>query len=107
MSETFVCRQSPVRLSDCFDVYRLFSFGSVFELERNFFPFVQCFKRIGDDSRIVDENIFPVLSGNESVALLVVEPFDPAYHINLCLVVEYADKGTQKVLIPKIFLRLF
>jgi len=57
-------------------VLRLPAFGSLDYVELDRLAFLQAAEAIGLDRRIVDENIFPILTADEAVALRVIEPLN-------------------------------
>jgi len=69
-------------LRDDFYVYRLLAFRTVTDFELDDLTLFQRFETVFCDSREVYEDLSAVLSDNESVALLAIEPFYFAVHKN-------------------------
>ena len=56
-------------------VHSLFAFGAVADFEFDCLTFVERLETIRYDTREVNEDFFAVLTRNESVAFLAIEPF--------------------------------
>jgi hypothetical protein len=57
-------------------VLRLPAFGSLDYVELDSLSFLQAAEAIGLDRRIVNENVFSILTADEAVALRVIEPLN-------------------------------
>src|SRR5256712_11658297 len=62
------------RSGDLADVGRLQPLRALRDLERDPLPLIQGAKAGAGDRRVVDEDVFPIVGGDEPVTLLAVEP---------------------------------
>jgi hypothetical protein len=64
------------------DCIRLRAFLALDDVELHIIAFFQSLVAIQLDCRVVNENIWPVVASDESVALGVVEPFHFAFELS-------------------------
>jgi len=66
-------------------VLRLPALGSLDYVELDRLSLLQAAEAIGLDRRIVNENVFPILTADEAVALRVIEPLNCSlFHGDAC-----------------------
>ena len=62
------------------NVYGLFAFRAVADLEFDLLMFVERFETLGRNAGEMYENFLSALLGNESVAFFAIEPFYSTFH---------------------------
>src|SRR5271165_3311163 len=77
-----------LELLDSLNVLGLPALGALDYVELNGLTFLQAAEAAGLDGRVVNENVFAVLTANEAVALRVIEPLNCSlFH---CVAVSFA-----------------